>query len=61
MWGAITARIIVSAMIGLSIIFDVGDDVVLQEISDEALAKEMVDFFKHGMYPCPESPKEGVA
>ncbi len=50
---AIAARTIVSAMMGLSIIFDVGDDTVLETISDEALAQEVLDFFQHGLYPCP--------
>ncbi|MBN1992505.1 MAG: TetR/AcrR family transcriptional regulator [Anaerolineae bacterium] len=54
---AITARVIVSAMTGLAIIFDVGDDTVVQEMSDEELAKEMLNFFKHGLYPCPPTEK----
>jgi AcrR family transcriptional regulator len=58
---AIAARTIVSAMMGLSIIFDVGDDQVLENISDEDLAKQVLDFFKHGLYPCPEQPAGGVA
>ena len=58
---AIVARTIISAMTGLAVIFDVGDDAVLQNMSDQELAKEMLDFFKHGLYPCPDVKDGGAA
>ena len=57
---AITARVIVGAMMGLSIIFDVGDDAVLQEISDEELAKEVLDIFLCGLHPGPKGGAGGA-
>jgi AcrR family transcriptional regulator len=51
---AIAARAIVCAMIGFSVMFDVGDDAVIEEMSDEALAKEVLDFFLYGLYSRPE-------
>jgi AcrR family transcriptional regulator len=51
---AIAARSIVCAMIGFSVMFDVGDDAVIEEMPDEVLAKEVLDFFLYGLYPRPE-------
>ena len=47
---AIAARSIVCTMIGFSVMFDVGDDAVIEEMPDEALAKEVLDFFLYGLY-----------
>lgn len=56
---AVTARVIISSLMGLSVLFDVGDDPVLTQMSDEELAQEMFIFFKHGFYPCPENDSGG--
>lgn len=57
----VAARTIVSAMTGMAIIFEVGEDAVVQDMPDERLAKEMLDFFKHGLYPCPNAEDGGAA
>jgi AcrR family transcriptional regulator len=54
---AIAARTLVGAMTGFAIMFEVGDDSVIEEMSSEDLAAEVVDIFLNGLYPQPDGPK----
>jgi AcrR family transcriptional regulator len=56
----LAARTFVAAMTGFAIMFEVGDDAVIEEMSSEDLAATVADIFLNGLYPCP-ADEEGNA
>ena len=58
---AIAARTLVGAMTGFAVMFDMEADSVIEEMSPESLANEVMDIFLHGLYVRPDGEKGGAA
>ena len=57
---AIAARTLINAVMGFSVMFDLGNDALIESMSSEELAQQVLDLFLNGLRPCPEDSAGGA-
>ena len=57
---AIAARTLINVVMGFSVMFDLDNDALIESMSSEELAQQVLDLFLNGLRPCPEDSAGGA-
>jgi AcrR family transcriptional regulator len=58
---AMAARTLMNAVMGFSVMFDIGDDALIEQMSSEELAQQVLNLFLNGLRPQVEDKKGDAA